>query len=456
MEVLIWAVLILAAAGWAGAAAIWLRYRSARSRLERTEKLFEVSVQLNANLKKRELLQCIMDTSAEVIGTEASSILLIDPHTGELHFEVATGEMGEQVQEIRLKPGEGIAGHVAVTGEPVIVNDAAGDPRWSGRVSQRTGWVTRNMITVPVRNRGTVVGVLQLLNKQGGRPFTPEDESLLDKISGPIAVALENAELYEALEHSIDALKEATAARERIDSELQIAGGIQLSFLPRTLPSASDPYDVCAVLRSAKEVGGDFYNFYKIDDDHLFFVLGDVSDKGVPAALFMAVTLTLLKGKMAPGMTPGELLTYVNDELCKDDAPLFATIVCGVLTCSTGEVVLSEGGHCPPYLVKASGEVIPLKLPKGLPLGGFPDVPYRNHPVRLEPGDRLIVYTDGITEAENARHEQFSGVRLQDMLHRSAGMPNADVIDQLLMEVFLFADGAPQSDDIAVLCVMRR
>jgi len=453
---LIWILGILAVAGWAAAAYLFGKYRAARQRLQRTDKLFEVSMQLNSNLKKEELLQCIMDSSAEAIGTEASSILLVDPHTGELYFEVATGDKGDQIQEIRLKPGEGIAGYVAVSGESVIVNDPAGDSRWSNRVSRQTGTETRNMMTIPVQNRGTVVGVLQVLNKRGGAPFTPEDESLLQKIAGPIAIALENAELYEALEHSVDALKEATAARERLNSELQIAGGIQLSFLPRTMPSSSDPYDVCAVLRSAKEVGGDFYNFFKIDEDHLFFVLGDVSDKGVPAALFMAVTLTLLKGKMTSGKSPGQLLSDVNEELCKDDAPLFATIVCGMLTISTGDLILSDGGHCPPFLVKADGTAIPLKLPKGLPLGGFPGVAYQDHPIRLEHGDRLMIYTDGITEAENARHEQFSGARLQDLLQRTAGFPNADVIDQLLMEVFLFADGAPQSDDIAVLCVMRR
>jgi sigma-B regulation protein RsbU (phosphoserine phosphatase) len=213
---------------------------------------------------------------------------------------------------------------------------------------------------------------------------------------------------------------------------------------------------VCALLKSAKEVGGDFYNFFKIDEDHLFFTLGDVSDKGIPAALFMAVTLTLLKGKMGPGLSPGELLTLVNDELARDNPPVFATIVCGVFTCSTGDVVMSEGGHCTPYVVRADGRIEPVKLKKSLPLAAMEDAVYHDGHLTLEHGDRLLLYTDGITEAENAAQEQYSSERLHQFLEMTHGMSSAEIIDALLMHVFMFADGAPQSDDIAVLTLLRR
>jgi phosphoserine phosphatase RsbU/P len=271
-----------------------------------------------------------------------------------------------------------------------------------------------------------------------------------------MAVALENARLYAQVEQSLEALKTTTAIKERLESELQIAGTIQMSFLPRIMPSSHEPYDVCALLKSAKEVGGDFYNFFKIDDDHLFFALGDVSDKGIPAALFMAVTLTLLKGKMGPGLSPGELLTTVNDELARDNPLVFATIVCGVFTCSTGEVVMSEGGHCTPYVVRADGEIEPVKLKKSLPLAAMEEAVYHDGYLTLGHGDRLLLYTDGITEAENAVQEQYSPDRLQQFLEMTPGMSSAEIIDALLMHVFMFTDGAPQSDDIAVLTLLRR
>lgn len=446
------------AIGLCGGAAIGLgsMYVILRQRVRQAKVLFDISMLLNSTLKRREQMELIMNTAKQVLPVEAASVLLVDPETDELFFELAQGDKEEEIREIRLKPGEGIAGHVVQTGQSLIVNNTAEDSRWSNRVAQSTGTHTRNLLTVPILNRQRVEGVLQVLNKKGNRGFSKRDIHIMEKVAQPMAVALENARLYAQVEKSLEALKMTTAIKEKLESELQVAGGIQMSFLPRTMPSANEPYDVCALLKSAKEVGGDFYNFFKIDEDHLFFALGDVSDKGIPAALFMAVTLTLLKGKMTLGLSPGELLTMVNDELARDNPPVFATIVCGVYTCSTGEVVMSEGGHCTPYVVRASGAIEPVKLKKSLPLAAMEDAIYHDGHLTLEHGDRLLLYTDGITEAENAAQEQYSPDRLQQFLEMTPGMSSAEIIDALLMHVFMFADGAPQSDDIAVLTLMRR
>ncbi|MFC5406964.1 PP2C family protein-serine/threonine phosphatase [Cohnella soli] len=444
--------------GVATGAAIGLAamYGWGRGRARRAEALFDISMQLNSTLNRREQMELIMNTAKRVLPVEAASVLLVDPSTNELFFELAQGDKGEQVREIRLQHGEGIAGHVASSGQSVIVNDAGSDPRWSNRVAERTGFVTRNLLTVPILNRGRVEGVLQVINRIGKSGFTKKDRQLLENVARPMAVALENARLYAQAEESLAALRNTTAIKERLESELQVAGTIQMSFLPRTMPSSHEPYDVCALLKSAKEVGGDFYNFFKIDEDHLFFALGDVSDKGIPAALFMAVTLTLIKGKMEPGVSPGELLTMVNDELARDNPLVFATIVCGIFDCKTGEVVMSEGGHCTPYVVRATGEIEPIKLRKSLPLAAMEDAVYHDGNLTLGHGDRLLLYTDGITEAENAAQEQYSPARLQQFLEMTPGMSSAETIDALLMHVFMFADGAPQSDDIAVLTLQRK
>lgn len=447
------AIAVAAASVLLGGACVFLYLRH---RVRSAKALFEISMMLNSTLKRREQMEIIMNSAKRVLPVEAASVLLVDAATNELFFELAQGEKGEEVKEIRLEPGEGIAGHVAISGESVVVNDASVDPRWSNRVAQRTGFVTRNLLTVPIVNQGRIEGVLQVINKKNNRKFTDRDRLLLERVAGPMAVALENARLYEQLEQSMQALQMTTAIKERLESELQIAGGIQMSFLPRTMPSAQEPYDVCALLKSAKEVGGDFYNFFKLDEEHLFFTLGDVSDKGIPAALFMAVTLTLIKGKMSASLSPGQLLAMVNDELCRDNPVLFATIVCGVFHTRTGEVVLSEGGHCTPYVVRANGAVEPVKLRKSLPLAAMPETDYADGRIVLEPGDRIVVYTDGITEAENAAQEQYTAERLQQFLQMTVGMSSAELIDALIMHVYLFADGAPQSDDIAVLSLMRR
>jgi serine phosphatase RsbU (regulator of sigma subunit) len=431
-------------------------YAAIAHRVRSAKVLFDISMLLNSTLNRREQIAMIMDSVKKVLPVEAASVLLVDAATNELFFVLAQGEKGEEVQEIRLAPGEGLAGLVAQTGESIIVNDPAADSRWSDRVSVQTGFVTRNLLTVPIVNRGQVEGVLQVINKTKNRKFTDRDRQLLERVARPMAVALENARMYEQLEQSMKALQQTTMIKERLESELQIAGGIQMSFLPRTMPSAHEPYDVCALLKSAKEVGGDFYNFFKLDEDRLFFTVGDVSDKGIPAALFMAVTLTLIKGKMRPDLTPGQLLTMVNEELGRDNPLLFATIVCGVFHTGTGELVLSEGGHCTPYIVRANGQFEPVRLRKSLPLAAMPDTVYYDGRYVLEPGDRIVLYTDGITEAENRAQEQYSAERLQQFLTMTPGMSSAELIDALIMHVYMFADGAPQSDDIAVLSLLRR
>ncbi|WP_208607769.1 PP2C family protein-serine/threonine phosphatase [Paenibacillus pectinilyticus] len=440
---------------------------AAEVELQRTMQLFDVSLEVNSTIRKQDLLVKIMETSSRIMNAEASSVILVDEEKGELFFDLALGAKGDEVREIRLKIGEGIAGWVAQTGKSVKIDDAAQDERWSSKVAKRVDYPTRNMLCVPLVSKGKIIGVLQVLNKRGEAPFTDRDLQLLESIASPTAASLENAMLYDALEKSIHALKVTTAAKERMESELRIATDIQMGFLPRkglSLQSSGGAAsgerlgaeaNALATIRPAREVGGDFYDYFRIDQDRLFFVLGDVSDKGIPAALFMAVTMTLLKGKMTAELTPGELLTSVNQELYKDDSTMFATIFCGVLNVTTGQLLYSDGGHCPPYIVRAGGEVELLKGKKGLPLGVLDDMSYMDNEVTLELGDRIIVYTDGITEAEDQQLAQYGFARLKDVLLREQSSAPELLLAQMVRDVDHFADGAVQSDDIAVLIVDR-
>ncbi|MDB5053992.1 MAG: hypothetical protein JWM44_2042 [Bacilli bacterium] len=421
--------------------------------LQRTKTLFEVSLQLNSTLNKKDLLQIIMSTTAKVLHAEASSIILLDQLTGELYFEVATGEKETEIKEIRLKMGEGIAGWVAETGKSVKIDHASNDPRWSNKVSSRLDFPTRNLLCVPVISRGEIMGVLQVLNKKRGSHFSAKDLLLLETIASPTAIALENAYLYETLEKSIQSLKEAAALKERMERELQIAQEIQMSFLPQKLPQTSKYIEIHSFIKPAKVVGGDFYNYFYIDSDHLFLTLGDVSDKGIPAALFMAVTMTLIKGSMRIGMMPAELLYMVNNELCKDESNMFATIFCGILHVRTGQFIYSDGGHCTPYIIRNHGGIEPITVAKGLPLGALADMAYHNKETVLLSGDTLLIYSDGITEAENSTQEQFGSNRLLESLIGSHTFPLQDILHRLIDDVDKFTDGAPQFDDNALLLV---
>jgi serine phosphatase RsbU (regulator of sigma subunit)/putative methionine-R-sulfoxide reductase with GAF domain len=484
---------LLAALAIAGLAWSERSRRVLDKELRRTMQLFDVSLEMNSTIRKQDLLQRIMDTSARIMNAEASSVILVDPETGELFFELATGEKGEELREIRLKMGEGIAGWVAENGRPLKIDDASKDPRWSSKVANRVDYATRNLLCVPIFSKGSIIGVLQVLNKRNGKPFTDRDVRLLESIAAPTAVSLENAMLVDALEKSFEALKNTVAAKERMESELRIAQRIQMGFLPMELShrraasaiwhepeepdataSASQaggslrhdhgasaaaavfPVEVHAVLRPAREVGGDFYDYFMLGDHELFFALGDVSDKGIPAALYMAMIMTLIKGRMSRGMTPGELLTEVNRELYKDDSTMFATIICGVLDVVTGKLEFSDGGHCTPYILRSEGGVEPLVGKKNLPLGVMDDTFYSNHETLLKSGDRIVLYTDGITEAEDRARRQYGSAMLQGMLERGRSASGPDMLRLLIEDVDRFAEGAMQSDDIAVMTVEKK
>ncbi|HEX3037304.1 MAG TPA: SpoIIE family protein phosphatase [Thermodesulfobacteriota bacterium] len=258
------------------------------------------------------------------------------------------------------------------------------------------------------------------------------------------------------LKQYIRNLKETTAAKERIESELKIAHDIQMGILPKIFPPFPDrpEFDIYATIEPAKEVGGDFYDFYFINDEHLYFIIGDVSGKGVPASLFMAVTKTLIKAKTERDMPPDEILTRVNKELCSEnESGMFVTIFLGVLNISTGEVFYSNGGHNLPYILRNHGGAEPLQNTSGMALGVMENVKYETKRIVLHGGDGLFLYTDGVTEATDVNENLFSEHRLKRLLGQTNCHNPTELIRGIVGEVKNFSSGMPQSDDITILAI---
>jgi len=265
-------------------------------------------------------------------------------------------------------------------------------------------------------------------------------------------------ESFSAMKTSLkDYIREVAAAaaeRQRMESELGIAREIQMNILPRS--SEQGPghrgYELDARIEPAREVGGDFYDFFPVDEQRLCFVVADVSGKGVPAALFMAMSMTLLKAAAREGAPPEEVLAKVNDELSRDnDVNMFVTVFCGILDTSTGEVMFVNAGHNPPLHMRPSGEASYLKTVNGLALGVMEGAPYRRETLSLAPGEALFIYTDGVTEAMNPAEELFGDDRLQSEIASLAGLRPHEVTGAIMEKVAGFAAGAPQSDDITVM-----
>jgi serine phosphatase RsbU (regulator of sigma subunit)/anti-sigma regulatory factor (Ser/Thr protein kinase) len=251
------------------------------------------------------------------------------------------------------------------------------------------------------------------------------------------------------------ALKASLAAQEKIASELRIAREIQMSSIPREYP-ALPGWDIHGVLQPAREVGGDFYDCALLDEGRLYVTLGDVSDKGVPAALFMAATKTRLGASVAAASSPAAVLTRVNRDTARNnDRCMFVTVWCGILDLGSGRITYANAGHNPPAVRRADGRVEFLDIASAPALGIDEDAAYREGMTTLEPGDVLVMYTDGVTEALDAREELFSEDRLQTELAASGLCDARDLAGRVLARVAAFAGDAPQADDIALLVLHR-
>jgi sigma-B regulation protein RsbU (phosphoserine phosphatase) len=257
----------------------------------------------------------------------------------------------------------------------------------------------------------------------------------------------------------LEAIKQGLQAREQLSAiqyELSIAARIQQSILPRQFPPfpGRTDFEVFAQMTPAREVGGDFYDFFLIDKNRLGFVIGDVSGKGVPAAIFMAVCRTLLKATALQGGSAGECMKYTNDVLTQQsDAAMFVTVFYGILHTQTGELEYCIAGHNPPYLLERSGDLTPIKEPSGMIAGAFEVAAFETGRLTMKPDDTIFLYTDGVTEAANTAGEFFSEERLQQLLGRMPGGTAEEIVSNVVNEVRVFASGAQQSDDVTAMAV---
>ena len=271
---------------------------------------------------------------------------------------------------------------------------------------------------------------------------------------GELADSLEYMKV--SLKKYIEDLTEATAARERIESELQVAHDIQMGILPKVFPAFPDmpEFDLYAMLQPAKEVGGDLYDFFFLDDDHLCFLVGDVSGKGVPASLFMAITKTLIKTKATKGLGPEVILGSVNQDLSMDNPSLmFVTVFLGILNIRTGRLAYCNGGHNPPYIIRAGGALETIETTGGMALGVMEDFSYQSKTLTIRKNDSILLFTDGVTEAMNERHELFSEKRLEEVLITSEEPSVEELIQGILEKVFEYCHDVEQTDDITMLAI---
>ena len=274
----------------------------------------------------------------------------------------------------------------------------------------------------------------------------------LDDLSVTIEKAIEQIEYIRQMQQEHTQL-------ESIKGDLAVAREIQQAILPRIFPPFPEnehQLDIAASMNAAKDVGGDFYDFFRIDEDRIGFVIADVSGKGIPAAIFMAVSRTLIRATGIRGGKPSECLTYSNQLLANESVDcMFVTVFYGILNIKTGEIRYCNAGHNPPYILKRNGQVNALPMSQDIMVGAIDGMEFHEATLTLDHGDALVMYTDGVTEALNLKNEEFGEERLEDTLAEVTLNNCQQIIEAIKADVAAFAGEANQSDDITVLALKR-
>ena len=398
--------------------------------------LNEVHRALAGPISLEELLELILERAFAVLHPEEGVILLRGPD-GELRPAASRrvpGLTGEFLHSRRL------AQEVTEKGLAALVSDASLDERFATAESFLSLGV-RGLVAAPLLDAEGCLGMISLNSRAHLRRFSEADMELLVSLASAAALRIRNI-----------ALGEEAARRQLMERELALASEIQMGMLPRRFPERRE-FDLAATLKPAHSVGGDLYDVL-LEGERLWLIVGDVSGKGVSAALFMAVARTLFRAVVPGAASLAAALGRMNRELARDnDRALFVTAFAGCLDLATGELAMANAGHNVPFLLRGDGSVGPLVAPKAMALGVEPEREYPTGSLRLAPGDRLLLYTDGVTEARDGKDQLFSEARLEATL-RAAGEAGAEELVRIcLAAVEAFAAGAPQSDDIALLAL---
>jgi phosphoserine phosphatase RsbU/P len=405
--------------------------------------LLSISRTLGKEIELDRLLVLIVAEVTSAMEAERSSLLLYDAQTGELVSKVAEGM---STREIRVQLGSGIAGATAKDRMTINIPEAYKDSRFNPSYDHASGFRTRSILSAPILGQnGALLGVVQVLNKINQDAFTAEDERFLEAICIHLGIALERAEMVAAYLQS-----------QMFKQSLQLAREIQMGLIPKEFPAFPQipQIDIFGAIDPAQDVGGDLYDFFLLDNNRICFIIGDVSDKGIPAALFMAMVRTAFRiAALASNESIASILGRLNDFLCESNhSQMFVTVFAGILDLRDGSIEYADGGHEPPYIVKALGGAAMLDKIGGLALGFIPAYDFRAGKIQLESGDLLVLYTDGITEAMDLDHHLFGAERIQALLDRSAPGISAQTLSKTLLGgVAAFVGGAHQSDDITLL-----
>lgn len=403
--------------------------------------LYEITRSLNSTLELDQVLEYVMDRVIQVTGAERGFLMLKNRETGEMEFCVARKINQTDLENPKSGVSTTIINHVRETHQPLLTDNAEAQ---FGTQQSVVMMALRSILCVPIIVREEVIGLVYVDNRMHIGLFKQEHLELLMAFASQAGFAIENARLYQI------AIKQG-----RQQQELEMAHNIQRGLLPTEFPVLPG-YEVAVYWDSAREVAGDFYDCFMLDNNHAMgVVIADVSDKGAPAALFMAVARSLIRGNAIASASPEDTLRQTNYLILTDAASsgMFVTTYYTIFA-PGGVAYCVNAGHNLPLLWRAKDGSVEWLPRGGMPLGWFENLPLKTLEYRLEPGDVLVYYTDGLTEAENVRQEPYTDQRLQEIVCTHAGQSTAQqLMDIIVRDVQDFMGDAPPFDDQTVVVV---
>jgi sigma-B regulation protein RsbU (phosphoserine phosphatase) len=415
------------------------------STIDKLRKLLDITKTISRSLNLQEVLNLVMDTLDELIPYDAAGIFLLHckdksllkegEEPCEFQAESVRGYDIDELKNVHLKVGEGFIGHVAMNSEPIISPDVRIDPIYvNARVE------TRSEMVAPIISNDEVIGVFDLESDQLNA-YASDDLEVLMMLASQVAIIIEKVMLHEQL-----------IEKKRLEGQLEVARQVQLELLPPSDPKLPG-YDISAYNYPTEEVSGDYYDWVPIYEDQIGLVIADVSGKGVPAALLMAFLRASLRAATHIGYAPQISMAKVNYLLWESiERNQFVTAFYGILDTENRTLAYSNAGHNPPLLLEVNGNVRFIER-GGLPLGMFRDTRYHQYYLSFRPGEVLVLYTDGVTEATNPAGEEFGRERLAEAVKAASALSARELISSVQNKVLQWTDGKGAEDDITFFVI---
>ncbi len=407
--------------------------------------LLDITKKISRSLDLQEVLNLVMDTLDSLLPYDAAGIFIVkcvdkallaegdEPCT--FQAEAVRGYDIDALTNLHLKIGEGLLGHVALTGEPITSPDVRKNPLYINARKE-----TRSEMVAPIISNTEVIGAFDLESDELNA-YSEDDLQVLMLLASQVAIIIEKVMLHEQL-----------IEKKRLEGQLEVARQVQLELLPAKDPQL-EGYDISAYNFPTEEVSGDYYDWVQIFDDQIGLVIADVSGKGVPAALLMAFLRASLRAATHIGYSPHISMSKVNYLLWESiERNQFVTAFYGILDVTNNTLSYTNAGHNPPLLIKKNGEASFIER-GSLPLGMFKDTRYHEYFLTNEPGDTLVLYTDGVTESQSPTGEEFGRPRLAEAVRKHRHLPARELIAAVQNDVIEWTEGKGSSDDVTFFVI---